>query len=138
MYQIWHRVEIVGYNEGVEASNLTFPYIFEGGLMLERFYQRQLIRELKLRFPGCVVIKNDPTYIQGFPDLLVLHHDMWAALEVKAHSDSYEQPNQEHWVGVLGTMSFAAFIYPENEAEVLHALQRAFEHRRPTRIPLRE
>jgi len=35
-------------------------------------------------------------------------------------------------------MSFAAFIYPENEAEVLHALQRAFEHRRPTRIPLRE
>lgn len=105
--------------------------------MLERYYQMQVIRRLKERFPGCVVLKNDPSYIQGFPDLLVLHHKAWAALEVKASLTSPNQLNQEYHVDRLGVMSFAAFIYPENEEEVLYALQRAFEPRRATRIPER-
>ena len=43
--------------------------------MLENKFQANLIKELKERFPGCIVMKNDPTYIQGIPDLLVLHKD---------------------------------------------------------------
>ena len=49
--------------------------------MLENKFQANLIKELKERFPGCIVMKNDPTYIQGIPDLLVLHKDKWASLE---------------------------------------------------------
>lgn len=48
--------------------------------MLENKFQANLIKELKARFPGCIVMKNDPTYIQGIPDLLVLHKDKWASL----------------------------------------------------------
>ena len=55
--------------------------------MLENKFQANLIKELKERFPGCIVMKNDPTYIQGIPDLLVLHKDKWASLHslVSAH-----------------------------------------------------
>jgi hypothetical protein len=103
--------------------------------MLESEYQRDLIGQLKWRFPGCVVIKNDPSYIQGFPDLLVLWHDKWAALEVKASAKAKEQPNQRWHVDALNNMSFAAFICPENEEEVLDALQHSFQPRRATRVP---
>ena len=39
--------------------------------MLENKFQAKLIKEIKEEFPGCIVLKNDPTYIQGVPDLLV-------------------------------------------------------------------
>jgi hypothetical protein len=50
-------------------------------------------------------------------------------LEVKASANSSERPNQAHYVERLNNMSFAAFIYPENEEEVLTALQEAFASR---------
>jgi len=105
--------------------------------MLERDFQSYLIKELGNRFPGCIVLKNDSGYLQGIPDLLVLWHDKWAALEVKASWNSPEQPNQQHYVDLMDEMSFAAFIYPENEEEVLDALQHAFQPRRATRVPKR-
>ena len=43
--------------------------------MLENKFQSKLVSELKERFPGCIVLKLDPTYIQGVPDLLVLHNN---------------------------------------------------------------
>lgn len=49
--------------------------------MLENKFQANLIKELKERFPGCIVMKSDSSYIQGIPDLLVLHNDKWASLE---------------------------------------------------------
>lgn len=94
--------------------------------MLESEFQRRLIKELRLRFPGCFVLKNDPSYLQGVPDLLVLHGDRWAMLEVKASARASHQVNQDHYVELLDGMSFAAFIYPENQEVVLHALQQAF------------
>ena len=95
----------------------------------ERDFQASLIKEIKLMFPGCIVLKNDASYIQGIPDLLVLYNDTWASLEVKVSSRAKKQPNQDYWVDVMGEMSFAAFIYPENKEEVLHALQQAFVDR---------
>jgi len=47
-------------------------------------------------------------------------------LEVKASETSPEQPNQGYYVEKMNRMSFAAFIFPENEEEVLTALQAAF------------
>lgn len=106
--------------------------------MRENRYQAQLIDELHRRFPGCIVLKNDPNYLQGVPDLLLLVGDCWAMLEVKAAADSAVRPNQAYYVRMMDEMSFAAFIYPEVQEEVLDALQQSFEARWDARVPLRE
>lgn len=98
----------------------------------ENQYQSKLIKKLERRFYPCIVLKNDASYQQGIPDLTVLCGDRWAFLEVKASPDANVQPNQEHFVRQLDEMSFAAFINPENEEEVLSALQQAFESPRRT------
>lgn len=94
--------------------------------MLESAYQAKLVKNLEGLFPSCVIMKNDANYRQGFPDLLILFNDRWACLEVKASEDASIQPNQEHWVDRLRLMSFSAFIYPENEREVISALREFF------------
>lgn len=94
--------------------------------MRESQFQAQLITKLKKIFPGCVVLKNDPNYIQGFPDLTVFYKNRWACLEVKKDACASRQPNQEYYVRYLDNMSFARFVYPENEKEVLDELQQAF------------
>ncbi len=106
--------------------------------MLERDYQAQLIKSIKQRFPGCIVLKNDPGYLQGVPDLTVLYGDQWALLEVKASRRASKQPNQDYYVQQLNEMSFAAFIYPEIQEEVLDALQQSFEARWAACVPLCE
>lgn len=83
--------------------------------MLENKFQANLIKELKERFPGCIVMKNDPTYIQGIPDLLVLHKDKWASLECKKSAGAKKQPNQEYYVDRMNQMSFSRFIYNAKE-----------------------
>lgn len=103
--------------------------------LLESEYQAGLIDKLKKRFPGCVILKNDAAYIQGFLDLTMLYQDTWAALEVKRSAGSSLQPNQQFYVEQLDEMSFAAIIYPENEEEVLLALEEAFASRRRACIP---
>ena len=99
--------------------------------MLERDFQAQLIQDLKRLFPGCIVSKMDPNYIQGFPDLLILYRKNWAVLECKKDEKAYRKsvvhyPNQPYYVSLLDNMSFARFIYPENKEEVLYELQQAF------------
>lgn len=92
----------------------------------ESDFQSKLIKDLKVMFPGCVVLKNDPNYIQGIPDLLVLYHDQWGALECKRSHNASHRPNQEYYVDLLDDMSFAAFIYPENREDILNELQQTF------------
>ena len=95
--------------------------------MLERNFQADVIRELKDRFPGCMVLKNDSSYIQGIPDILVLYGKQWAMLECKKSEREHRQPNQEYYVKYLDRMSFARFICPENKEQVFYELQSAFE-----------
>lgn len=95
--------------------------------MLENKFQANLIKKLKKLFPGCIVMKNDSSYIQGIPDLLVLHKDKWASLEVKKSANASKRPNQEYYVGLMNEMSFSRFISPENEEEVLRDLQTTFK-----------
>lgn len=95
-------------------------------LLRETRYQNDLITTITMRFPGAVVLKNDASRIQGIPDLLVLYRDRWAMLEVKISEMADVQPNQDWYIDLFNGMSFAAFIYPENEEEVLYALQQAF------------
>lgn len=92
----------------------------------ENEYQGKLIKKIKKKFPGCIVLKNDSGYLQGIPDLTVFYQDRWATLEVKRSAKARHQPNQDYYVGLMDSMSFSRFIYPENEKEVLHELQQAF------------
>ena len=94
--------------------------------MKESVFQKKLINRLESEFEGCLVFKNDPNYRQGICDLLVLYNDRWAALEVKRSSKASHQPNQEYYVDRLDKMSFAAFVYPENEEIILDGLRKAF------------
>ena len=93
----------------------------------ESAFQLSLKHELQRRFPGCIVLKNDPTYAQGIPDLIVLFENRWAALECKRSEDSCCQPNQEYYIQRMNRMSYASFICPENKERVLDELQQAFE-----------
>lgn len=95
--------------------------------MLESKFQAKLIKKLKELFPGCIVEKNDPNYIQGFPDLTIYYEDKWATLECKQNANARKQPNQEYYVNKMNDMSFSRFICPENEEEVLHELQQSFK-----------
>ena len=92
----------------------------------ESQFQRELIEEIKDLFPGCIVMKNDPTYIQGIPDLIILYKDRWAALECKRSAQSHHQPNQDYYISIMDEMSFASFICPENKENVLYDLEQSF------------
>lgn len=95
--------------------------------MLESSFQSKLIKDIKKRFDGCIVLKNDPNYIQGIPDLLILYRNKWAALECKQNELAARRPNQRYYVEKMDSMSFARFISPSNKEEVLNDLQRSFE-----------
>lgn len=94
--------------------------------MLENAFKTKLVADLKKMFPGCIITHLDPNEIQGIPDLLILYKDKWAVLEGKKSKGASHRPNQPYYVEKMNEMSFAAFIYPENKEEVLHALQQAF------------
>lgn len=90
---------------------------------LERDFQKSLIKELKVRFPGCIVAKMDAGYIQGIPDLLILYQHHWALLECKRSSNATHRPNQDYYVDLCRGLSYAAFIYPENKDKVLEEME---------------
>ena len=95
--------------------------------MKESAFQAKLIREIKKRFPGAIVLKNDPNYIQGFPDLTILYKDRWAVLEIKQSEKASHQPNQDFYILQADKMSVGRFVYPENMMEVLDDLARLFQ-----------
>lgn len=92
----------------------------------ENKFQAMLIKELKIRFKGCIVTKLDSAYIQGIPDLLILYRHNWATLECKKTGKAAHRPNQKYYVDMMNDMSFSRFIYPENMEVVLDELQQSF------------
>lgn len=98
--------------------------------MLESSYQAQLIEELP-RWFHCFVLKNDPGFRQGIPDLTVLFAGGgWAILEVKVDEKAPYRPNQEYYLEVFGSMCFSATIHPHNEEDIFRELEQAFPHAR--------
>ena len=93
---------------------------------LESKFQKELMDEIQKRFPGSVVLKNDSSYIQGFPDWTILYKDKWAVLEAKRDKNAKKQPNQPYYVDQLNSMSYSRFVYPENKDEVLRDLEQIF------------
>ena len=92
----------------------------------ESKFQKELMDEIRESYPGCVILKNDSSYIQGIPDWTILYKDKWATLECKREENAAKQPNQDYYVDKLNSMSFSRFVYPENKEEVLHELHKTF------------
>lgn len=104
----------------------------------EGSFQDSLIRLLEDRvFPGCLVQKQDESYRQGFPDLIViLPGGFVAVLEVKKSGNEPYRPNQEYFLNYCKDLGhFTATIYPENMEEVIYELQQALQPRGKTRLP---
>ncbi len=93
----------------------------------ENKFQADLIKEIKKRFPGAIVLKNDPNYLQGFPDLTVLWGKCWALLECKRDGKAKHQPNQDFYIRLADEMSFGRLIHPENKEAILDEMERSFK-----------
>lgn len=91
---------------------------------LESGFQDKLRKDIKAKFPGCMIFKMDQ--VQGIPDLLVLYKNKWASLENKKNVNAKHQPNQDYYVNKMNDMSFARFVYPENKDLVLEELEHHF------------
>lgn len=94
--------------------------------MKESKFQADLKKELKEKFPGCIVTKLDSSDIQGLPDLMILHGNKWGTLEVKKSEHASKRPNQQYYVDKMDSMSFSRFIFPENKDSVLDDLSAFF------------
>lgn len=89
-------------------------------------FQTLLKKELRERFPNCIITKLDPNDIQGIPDLLILWNNKWATLECKRSKNASHRPNQEYYVDLMNNMSYSAFIFPENKERILNEMEQAF------------
>lgn len=100
--------------------------------MLEAKYQRYLVKLFPTIFENCRVVINDPGLPgqQGIPDLTIFIGDWWGLLEVKASEKSKLRPNQQWWIDKWSQVTFCSFIYPDNEEEVIRAIQSALDARR--------
>ena len=95
--------------------------------MIESNFQKKLKKELKEKFPECIIYKTDSQQMQGSPDLLILNGPKWAALEVKKNAKAPHRPNQDYRVKRMNEMSYASFVFPENKEIIFHDLERLFE-----------
>lgn len=96
--------------------------------MNENEYQMELIKKIENEvLPGSIVLKNDPNFIQGIPDLIVLYLDKYAILEVKKNKKAKYRPNQEWYLSHFGKHVYSETIYPENEEDILDGLQSALQ-----------
>lgn len=108
--------------------------------MLEADYKPGLMKRVVRRFSKYGEVRfqhNDPNApeSQGIPDLTVYIGDWWALLEVKRSEKSKKRPNQDYWIAHYGQTTFSAFICPENEEEVLDALEQSLAARRQACLP---
>lgn len=90
--------------------------------MLERDLQPDYIKMIYKRIPGCVIMKNDANYRQGFPDLTIYYRDKYAILETKVDDGSSYRPNQKTYLNEFGKHTYAASINSENWEEVINGL----------------
>lgn len=101
---------------------------------LENAYKPQLMARIATRFAQYGPVRfqhNDPNApeSQGIPDLTVFIGPTWSLLEVKRSEKSKKRPNQDYWVEYYSHITFSRFICPENEEEVLDALERSLAAR---------
>lgn len=106
---------------------------------LESGYKAKVVRYIREELlPGCILTTGNSASLQGIPDVFIVYHNKWAMLEFKRSPTEEHQPNQDWYVDRMNEWSFAAFIFPENEEEVLRDLQHALRPRRQARVSQRQ
>ena len=106
---------------------------------LESRFKSQVVSDIRKKIlPGCLLTMGNSASQQGIPDVFIVYYDKWAMLEFKRSPTEIHQPNQDWYVDMLNDWSFAAFIFPENEEEVLRDLQHALRPRRQARLSQRQ
>ena len=114
------------YRENKGNGILTFPYFYFMQKQLESKFQSLFIKTLKQKFPECIVVKNNPNYIQGIPDLTMFLGSQWFTFECKRSANESRRPNQEWYVNRMNEMGgHSYFVYPENMEEILNDIQQA-------------
>ena len=93
----------------------------------ESDFQADLIKRIKKDLPDSIVLKNDPGYLQGVPDLLIMNGNKYALLEVKKSQNEPHQPNQDYYIDKARRDSFGEFIFPENQQQVLMEMYEYFK-----------
>lgn len=101
--------------------------------MDEGTYKSELKKKIETLFPGCIILKNDASQIQGIPDLSIFYGPKYAMLETKRSKYEHKRPNQEYYVEYVNNMSYASFVYPENEQQVLQELYIHFKAKGETK-----
>lgn len=88
---------------------------------LEKTFQKDVVSDrLRELIPGCIVLKNDSTYLQGIPDLTVIYGARCVMLEVKREMTASHRPNQDFYVNLINRQGgYASFVYPENVDDVI-------------------
>ena len=94
--------------------------------MKESKFQKDLKKQLKIIFPGIIIMKQDATQIQGIPDLVLFYKNKYAMLECKESATASHRPNQDYYISMFNNWSYASFIYPENVSQVIEELKEVF------------
>lgn len=95
-------------------------------MVREAEFQAKVIHAIRQRLPDAIILKNDPNYLQGVPDLTIFNGPYWAWLDIKISENSNAQPNQTFYINLANEMqAYGAFIHPGNFGEVMHELQHA-------------
>lgn len=91
----------------------------------ENVYAAKLRERILKEVPHIVgITKNDEQQCQGIPDHTILFNDgRYAMLEVKKSIDAKHRPNQDYYVKMFNEFGYAAFVYPENEKEIIRQLK---------------
>ncbi len=95
--------------------------------MLESGFKKKFLAKIekRLSYLDLDFIQTD-TRKRSLPDIFVIGPIYWAALEFKRNEDSSHQPNQDWHIDRFNEKGYATFVSPENEGEVLDALERLF------------
>lgn len=97
--------------------------------MTEAEYQKKFTDKLKKIFPGSEILKNDSRYKQGIPDWTFYYGNKYGMLEIKKDIDASHQPNQDYYIEEFKNKgAFSAFVYPENEEEIIEAMKIHFNN----------
>ena len=134
---MFHEKNILYYRR---RSKMSSFYIFVGVITmatnaLESEFQAKVVKEIRKRLPGAIVIKNDSGYLQGYPDWSVHYHGMFALLEIKRHYNSHKQPNQDYYINQANAEGgFGRFVHQENKDVILDEMERSFKTSRIARV----
>lgn len=95
--------------------------------MLESKFKRDFQLKAMRRFDGLIFVNVTPqNNFWGIPDSYFFFGPNWGALESKRSSTASRRVHQEYYVNLLNSMSYARFLHPGNEKEILDEMEYLF------------